>query len=69
MARDAFERLLGEVKDVMHRQMSQYRSADELLVSQRSSISLSGPPPGVATERPAEAPQAAAAAPAAADEQ
>lgn len=40
MARDAFERLLGELKDVMHRQLSSYVTADDIVARRNSSADL-----------------------------
>lgn len=34
MARDAFERLLGSVKDVMARHIASYQSADQIVAAQ-----------------------------------
>lgn len=43
MARDAFERLLGDVKEVMHRTMSQYKSADDLLLERQRTTAAAAP--------------------------
>lgn len=48
LSKDAFERLLGDVKDIMHRQLQRYKSANDVVALKMSALSVNEAPQGEA---------------------
>ena len=50
LSKDAFERLLGDVKDIMHRQLQRYKSANDVVALKMSALSVNEAPQGDAAQ-------------------